>query len=276
MPIRRADPRLLVFFALFAETLLPGVTHAGVTWDQQATRLQAVSASYLDAAPVGEPLRHAAGLSVAVEAKTIVSLLPQADTTIGGKTEDVPTSPVHLLPMLQLDLLSGPVAERFQLGAQVWGAFKPAGGESLLGVDAHLSQWALGLAVVPTCALGAFDLYGSVGYQYTSATVTGAITARGSRDRLRVTTPIVWAAPGLRLRSLGVFTTVLLGRKSTDSTFRVEADQTRLEVSDTPVLGEVVAGWQAPFGLQVGAAELLVRERLYMPRLLLSYAYAFD
>ena len=250
----------------------------GVTWDEQAERLQNISATLLDGIPFAEPIIKPRG----VEGHAAISFLPKTNPTVGGKSEDVPSSPVHMVPTFQFGhrpagILSG------NLGYKLWAGYLPAGGEKLVNINAKLSQYLVGSSLSYTFPMGqSLSIHVPVGAQVSSATVRGAITAKDSNDSFDTSTMAFYLAPGLSLplESLlgkgGVaWSSLLLGSKTTSSEFQIPADDTDFNLKDNRMMVQLASGVQLESGIQVGAGLLYVPERLMMPRLRLGYHYAF-
>lgn len=248
--------------------------NADVTWEEQAERLQNVSATLLDGIPVGEPLTT----QLSVEAKTIISLLPKVDPTVGGKKEKVPSSPLHTIPTLQVNARFVD-SQPYAVGAQAWAGYLMPGAESLFGIDAKLSQFGFGASVVGSYVIGSGALYANLGYQHTSANLKGAITAIGAGDKFDSKTSTFYAAPGYIFNDINLWANVLVAFKSTESTFEIPADHTKFKNTDDlgdtgfPFASQISLGWRHSSGIQIGASELYVPKRLLMPRLLVSYQY---
>lgn len=247
----------------------------GVTWEQQAERLQLVSASLLDGLPIAEPVNS----RISVGIKSIVSFLPTVNPQVGAKKEKVPSSPVHAVPTLQGDwnfYANGPL----KISSRIWAGYLPAGAEKLLGIKAALSE-----SIVGFMGEGQYDLnpmavfYSQMGYQYSSVKIKGAITATDAADSFSATNSFVYWAPGIRIPTFNAWANLLFGRRSGSSAFSIPADNTTLTLTDTgadasfPLTTQIAAGWRHPVGIQVGIAQLWVPNRLAMPRLLLAYEY---
>lgn len=243
---------------------------APVTWEEQAERLQNVSASLLDGAPVGEPLQN-----TSAEVRAVVSFLPKVNSKIGSKSEKVPSSPVHAVPTLQFNAVSGRA-----FGVQLWGGYLPPGGEKLFGIKAKLSQWQVGGAVQGILPLQGFELFLPVGFQMGKATLTGPITAADSDDDFVSTTRFLYLAPGVRFPALNVWAGVLVANKNTKSEFKISSEGTNLSLIDMlsdssfPYVTQASVGWFHASGVQLAVSELFVPKRVTMPRLLVSYQYS--
>lgn len=247
----------------------------GVTWEQQAERLQLVSATLLDGLPIAEPV-HA---QISVGLKAIVSLLPTLNPQVGAKKEKVPSSPVHSVPTLQGDW-NFYAKPPLRVSTRIWAGYLPAGTEKLMGIKASLSESIMGFM-----AEGQYDLnsmatvYTQMGYQYSSVAIKGAITATDAEDSFLATNSFLYLAPGLKIPMYNVWANVLFGKRRGRSTFSIPSSNTNLTLTDTgadasfPFATQIAAGWMHPIGVQVGIAELWVPNRLAMPRMLFAYEY---
>jgi hypothetical protein len=260
---------------LVAQGLLFAKQASAVRWQDQAERLQNVNASLLDAFPVGEPFQ----VPRSIEIKAAISLLPKVSPRVGGKEEKVPASPAHLVPTLQGNYLflknkgSG-------VGGHVWAGFLPPGGEKLFGISAKLTQYLAGFAGHYNYNYNAFEFFLPVGFQFTNIKVEGGITKTDAHDAFKASTNIFYMAPGVKIPAYSAWGSLLFGRKSTSSEFHIEEDATTIKIDDTlgdatfPLAIQGSLGWYYN-GIQVGLSELWVPSRVLMPRLLLSYQYAF-
>ena len=254
---------------------------ASVTWEQQAERLQNVSAALLDAMPVSvvPPNGLSAGAGLAL------SFLPKVNPRVGGKSEKVPASPVHAVPQIQAAFGQDFVATT--VTGRLWGGYLPAGFERVMGVDAQLTQWTVGGAMAATLPLPlpllswmgrpAIEL----GLQASEARLRGAITEPKAKDRFSSSGRILFAAAGLHPQTFGLHAGLLLASRKVASTFVVSSTDTELSLVDEsreaslPFAVQGQLGWKFPLGVTVGAAELWVPERLAMPRLFVQYDRVF-
>ena len=249
-----------------------------VTWEQQAERLQNVSASLLDNVPASVVPRG--GFNVGLG--TVVSFLPDLNSRVGGKSEKVPASPIHAVPQLQLSY--GLDLELTRVTTRAWVGYLPSGAEGLFGVDAKMTQWSAGVAVASGVALGLPPFIGGaaveLGYQISVADVKGAITEPDANDTFDSTSQIMFASIGLHPDSMGLHAAFLVAGKSTRSKFVVSSTRTALELTDrledssVPVLLQAQLGFRFPFDVTLGLAELWVPDRLLMPRLFAQYEHS--
>jgi len=268
------------FFVAAAAFLMfhAGQSRAEVTWEQQAERLQNISATLLDGVPFAEPIAKTRG----IEASAAVSFLPKTNPTIGGKSEKVPSSPVHMVPTFKFDhrpssIFSGNV------GYEVWAGYLPSGGEKLVNINAKLTQYLAGSALDYVLALDqGMAIHLPLGVQVSSASVKGAITAKDSNDSFTAATSLFYFAPGIVLpleAMLGpgesAWFNLLLGSKTTSSDFKIPADGTEFKLKDNRAVAQIAAGVSLARGFEIGAGLLYVPERLMMPRLRVGYHFAF-
>jgi hypothetical protein len=257
--------------ALTLATLHASTAYA-VTWEEQAERLQNVSATLLDGVPFTNPVTHNFSLQIQIP----LSLLPKVNPTVGAKTEKVPASPVHTIPTLKISSFVGR-SPLFDLGVQLWAGFLAPGAESLVGIKASLTQKAVGGAVVPSKNLGGMNVYVSVGGQISMAELTGGITGADAHDKFTADTTLLFISPGFYSPSRLMWGSVTIGQKTTDSRFEIPSDKTTIELNDTLsdakfayfVQGNLGMSFQN--GVQIAIAELWVPNRLLMPRMLLGY-----
>jgi hypothetical protein len=247
-----------------------------VNWEQQAERLERISATLLDGIPIPEPGTVKYGLGL----KFDVSLLPKPNPKIGSKEEKVPSSPLHAVPTLKgYGLLD--VSPRLRAGGFASAGYLAPGAEGLFGIKAKVSQYAAGaggsLAYKwnPTLTLTT-----DVGLHATGGSVKGAITAPNAQDEFTFKTLVFYAAPGILLPSWGLWANLLLGSKSTEAELKIPSDETTLKTKDTlqdasmPLIFQAALGWShKATGVSAGLAYLVVPARLYMPRIHAGWIY---
>lgn len=247
----------------------------GITWEEQAERLQKVSATLLDGVPLADPVIRPRSL----ELKATLSLLPKLNTTVGGKTEKVPASPVHTVPTLQYTqtLFGTNVVSSLQL----WGGYLMPGAEKVIGLDAKLTQYLYGGAYALNFKGSGTEFFTNVGMQMGAAELTGAITAATAKDEFTVRNQQFFVAPGLRFLAQNIWFGGYIGTKNTVSELYIPSDATRLKFEDTlsdASPGFVLqgsAGWAHSSGIALALSEVWVPKRLLMPRVTFSYQYGF-
>ena len=262
-------PLVLAIVALVSQA--DGARAAGVTWEEQAQRLQNVNASFLDALPFLEP---PAVDSLTLGLRSSVSVLPRVNATIGAKTEKVPQAPVHAVPTVQL----GGLGRGGSLRGLFWIGALPPGAQRLFGIDASFSQWLVGGALGVQGALWGLPLWVPLGVQYGAAALSGSITAAGAHDTFSGRTVLVSFAPGVTLWN-GFWLNLSLSHKRTKSVFKIPSDATSLSITDVlhdqpwGLVTQGAGGWHLPgTGLTVGAGVQWTPGRLIMPRILVAYA----
>ena len=239
-------------------------TAVAVTWEEQATRLQNISASLIENLPMSAPVHS--NLRMGLENR--VSMLPKVNPQVGSKSEKVPSSPIHAIPMLTFET-------SWILGLRLWAGYLPPGLESLIGIDAKLTQKSIGGEIQPS--IGPF--YFVLGVSKTSAKLLGAITAIDAKDEFDMTSSSVHIASGLKFGSL--FTNVMFIKKNTDSRLVIPSDQTEVSLTDklndsSPPFGVQLMGGLWFWGEHRIALGVLHQDkRLTMPRLLVDFGYGF-
>lgn len=245
------------------------------TWEQQAERLQNVSAAMLDDLPFAEMLSG----PVSVMVKANISLLPKTNPKVGSKSESVPSSPFHTVPTVQgevsRDLFAGWVT-----GARLWLGYLPAGSEKLVGLKAGIHQSVYGLSWINRYKLGSVEPGFELGLQKSSATVKGAITASESEDEFKADTQVSYIALGLRVPTWRAWSSLLIAKRKAESEFYIPADQTRLKLVDTmddatpAVAAQLAVGVDLQNGFQLGMAQVFIPKRLTMTRVLIGWKVA--
>jgi hypothetical protein len=250
----------------------------GVKWEDQAERLQAINASFLDSVPFGDPIGPS---SRTVGVRAVITFLPKVNPTVGAKTEDVPSAPAHLIPILEYsqNFISN---ESLRVSGGIHAGYLPAGGEKLLGLTASLSQYLFGGTAQLDLAniFGGF-LYIPLGLQLSHAEVTGNITTKESNDEFVADTQLITTGIGYGDNGGRFWKNLLIISKSTTSKFDIEVDSTSLTVEDTlddgslPFAVQLGAGMQLTPAIRSGLAYLWVPERFSTGRILLNYGMSF-
>ena len=173
--------------------LCPGAYAIG--WETQAERLQLVSAAMLDAEPMLTPIDSKWHLGL----RSVVSVLPKTNATIGGKTEQPPQPPVHSVPTLEL---AGKydVASVGAVHARAWAGYLPESAAKTTGMNAAAKQTIWGLALGDDAdRLSEVILRTDIGSQAAIGHVEGAMTEEGANDRFDVSSRIDFASLTCRL-----------------------------------------------------------------------------
>lgn len=245
-----------------------------VLWMEQTERLQNVSASLLDGFPVLEPSVKRLGLGV----KFHLSFLPAVNPRVGSKQEKVPSSPIHTVPTFYGEYTLS-LSKKMGLGLMGWLGYLPAGTEKLMGIKASLNQSQFGAAVALHSKFSGLMLSLPLGLQSGSANLKGSITEAHANDSFQATSLLLFAAPSVKQIKTGLFGQFLMAMKKTQSTFYIESDDTTFVRQDTlqdsslPLAFQFTLGWESKLGATVSLSELLVPNRLMMPRLSFSYTY---
>jgi hypothetical protein len=245
------------------------------TWEKQAERLQNVSAAMVDDLPFAEMPMGLKNITI----KANVSLLPKTNATVGGKSESVPSSPVHTVPTLQGDLLIEPLAG-WSTGVRLWAGYLPAGSEKLVHLKAAIHQSVYGVSWMNRFRMRAVEPGFELGVQKGSATIKGAITASDADDEFKATTQLTYVALGFRIPAWRIWSTLLLAKRRVESEFNIPADQTSLHLVDTlddsspAMAAQVAVGVDLAKGLQLGLGQVIVPKRVTMTRLLIGWKVA--
>ncbi len=232
-----------------------------VTWEEQAERLQLISASLMENLPVSAPVASAGRVGL----ENRISFLPELNPQIGSKHEKVPSAPIHAIPTLSLEGYS----------MRCFAGYLVPGLEGLMGLNAKLTQSTIGLEWVPDWD----GIYTSLGAQRTTGTLVGAITASDANDEFSLTSTEFHAALGFHGGPW--FGNILLAKKSTESRFSIPADATEVTLNDElsgsspPLATQAMLGLEF-WGVQRVAFGILHQDkRLTMPRLVLDFGMGF-
>ena len=239
------------------------VSAATTTWELQAERLQLVSATLLDNIPIAEMPMGDGNIMV----KSNVSLLPKLNNTVGAKNEKVPSSPVHGVPTLQVDLcpVKGAI---LTAGIRAWGGYLPPGSEKAVGLKAVISEKSFGAGFIARFKTGIIEPGFEAGAQRSISKVDGAITSVGAKDQFRADTLIGYGAIGFRVPAIRMWANILSAARTSISTFSIPEDGTFFTLIDNhgKIAFQGAGGFDLPLGLNVGVAQLYVPERLAMLR----------
>lgn len=275
---KKSEVRMLIWLGLIG--LGQASSSTAATWEAQAERLQKVSASLLDAQPVltqtktGEQKQQ-----FRIEGKTVVSVLPKMNATVGAKTEQPPQPPVHSIPTAEGSYISSPTA----VGSAIvrgWYGYLPGAAAGTMGMKASCEQSIYGLSLglknedmnFVTAAL-------ELGQQWNAAKVKGGITEPEAKDLFQVKTK-------LRFASLSVSPKVLpklwaqgqVTERQVGTHFEIPADGTTFDLTDSSTIrggnaaSQVAIGYAMGRGFQAAVALLNVPQRSSIPRVLLSYS----
>lgn len=253
--------------------LLSSQADAAVLWMEQAQRLQEVSATLLDSAPVASPLPS--GLNLGMRAD--VSFLPTPNPRVGSKLESLPSSPVQALPTIFASAAL-PLGSIESLSAEVWAGVLPKGVEKLMGIQASLFQYQWGArSEISSARLGAARFVLGAGLAQTKSFIEGKISSANGGDTFTASTQLLFANLGVQHVRSGFWGGVTLGSKKTRSRLAIEEDNTDLEVSDTlanakqPRWTQVSLGLNLTRSIGVTVSELMVPDRVDLPRISVSW-----
>ena len=263
-----------VFYISILSQLLMASGALGVTWNQQAERLQLVSASLLDATPVLSPGSE----GYVMTAKSVVSTLPKMNATVGGKTEQPPQPPVHAVPTAEL-MARRHVANVMSLSGRAWGGYLPGAAAAATGMTASCAQSIYGGAVGAWSDLNGIGSFGiELGQQRNQAQIKGGITEVQAKDKFDVRTTLNFFAvtltpvvePSLWVQGQRI-------ARQVATTFEIPNDGTKFELTDRSSLGSAAAATQVALGydfknhISAAVAYIHVPERVSMPRFLVGY-----
>jgi hypothetical protein len=265
--------RLALTAAVGLSTIIPLSASAAVLWIQQAQRLQEVSATLLDTAPVAHPLVPALSAGL----RSNVSFLPEANPRVGSKMESLPSSPVQTIPavFVSAGLMLGSAEA---LSVESWAGYLPAGVEKVLGIKASLIQLQAGArAEISSLRAGSARLVAGAGIAKTKSAVEGVISSHQGSDSFTADSTLTFVSAGVQHPRSGVWGGLMIGRKKTSSRLSISEDRTDLEIVDTlknarqPVWSQVSLGFSLTQSISVALSELFVPDRIEMPRLTFNW-----
>jgi hypothetical protein len=165
--------------------------------------------------------------------------------------------------------------------SELWVGYLPSGAEKILGVPAKITQNKFGLSIGLTQISENLVWSIPVGLQRSSAKVTGGITSAEALDTFTANTTLIFVSPILFHKKFGIFGEILFANKNTESIFTIPSDSTRFKIKDNlkdaslPVAIQLSIGWKSQSSTSVSLSELLIPNRLSMPRLSLAYHKSF-
>ncbi|MCX6118131.1 MAG: hypothetical protein NT027_11360 [Proteobacteria bacterium] len=252
------------------------------SWEQQAERLQMVSASLLDAQPLLSPtIDGQTKGSFRLEGKAIISVLPKMNATVGGKSEQPPQPPAHSIPTIEGSYQSPQVGQGVAI-LRGWGGYLPESAAKTTGMKAKAKQTIFGYSL-------GIKLEGSplvisnveIGEQTNSTFVSGGITEPEASDEFDVKTKLRFASLTITPK---IFDKLWLQAQIAERTvalrFDIPADGTTFNLNDRSTAAggnaatQFSVGYRVKGGLQAAIGVLNVPQRVTMPRLLLSYGLA--
>lgn len=264
-----------VYFGSLAIVLFAAAPQAfAVAWETQAERLQLVSAAMLDAEPMLTPVDAKWHLGL----RSVVSILPKTNATIGGKTEQPPQPPVHSVPTLELGGKYD-VAAAGAVHARAWAGYLPESAAKTTGMNAAAKQTIWGLALgYDADRMNQVIVRTEIGSQSGVGHVEGAMTEADASDRFDVSSRIDFASLTVspqRFKTLWL--QLQVAQRRVESRFDIPKDDTSLEFSDESRIADgnassqIAAGYGFQNGISVAAGYLNVPGRLSMPRFLIGY-----
>ncbi|MEN9826673.1 MAG: hypothetical protein RI953_2418 [Pseudomonadota bacterium] len=266
-----------IFTFLFAAAIefSAPAAQASVLWMEQAQRLQEVSATLLDTMPVPVPLSP----SLAAGLRANISFLPAPNPRVGAKLESLPASPVQSIPSLH-GMFGVSASSAESLAVEAWAGVLPKGVEKLMGIKASLMQlqWG-GRAEVASQRLGFVRFVLGVGAAQTKSTLEGTISSASGTDSFTSSSQLTFANLTAQHPRSGIWGAFMIGRKKTTSRLVIVEDDTDLEVVDTlantkqPNWIQVSLGLPLNGGLSLAISELVVPDRVEMPRLTLAWNF---
>jgi hypothetical protein len=246
---------------------------AAVLWMEQAQRLQEVSATLLDNAPVASPLVPAFNLGL----RTDVSFLPVANPRVGRKVESLPSSPVQTIPAAFVTA-GVPLGSYEAFSAECRVGVLPKGLEKLMGIKASLMQLQGGVrAEISSSRAGSARIALGAGVTRTKSLLEGSISSSYGKDSFTADSVLSFVSAGVQHVRSGLWGSVMIGRKNTTSRLSISEDQTDLEITDSlanarqPVWTQVSLGFSLSNSLSLALSELMVPDRVEMPRLSVSW-----
>lgn len=254
--------------------------YADVTWDQQAERLQLVSASMLDAQPLMSPAGDGGERGqFRIAGKTIVSVLPKMNATVGGKSEQPPQPPAHAVPTLEGSYTTA----RSGVGQgliRIWSGYLPKAAAKQTGMKASAEQSIFGLSLgvqLPESAILNSDV--EVGQQWNNTTVEGGITEIDAQDRFLVKTKLRFVALTVKPKYFDrIWIQGQVSERQVSTHFEIPSDGTAFDLTDMSSVAsgnaatQLTVGYEIAKGLQGAVGYLNVPQRVSMPRFLMSYS----
>jgi hypothetical protein len=248
---------------------------ADVLWMEQAQRLQEISAALLETIPVPQPL----GVGPEFALKADLSFLPSPNPTVGAKLEKLPSAPVQSIPSVAASwgtTLGGSES----LSAELWAGILPAGVEKLLGIKAALSQTHFGARIqLASARLGQARMTLGAGMARTQSTMTGQISSSEGSDLFTAHSTLSFTDLAFQHQRSGLWAGLALGKRRAESRLSIEEDDTDLEITDTlsnarqPYWSQLTLGLKGNSSWSFAVSELIVPDRIEMPRLTLAWSF---
>ena len=245
-----------------------------ILWETQADRLQLVSVSLLDGLPATRPFpSNTLGLGISAD----FSMLPKPNTTVGNKHDKKPFTPIHAIPTAE-----ALIHKEFQdsnVGLRIYGGFLPPLPKAISQLDAKLSENSYGAVAHYGFGVSAtMQVFLQTGIHFSNGALTGKLSSADStKDKLSFKTKNEFLSAGLQHSPSGVYAAYLTGLRQSSSTYFIDEDSTSLNLSDKlsdariPLYSQFTVGWVPKPSLTVGFSFIYIPNRLYMPKLSLSY-----
>jgi hypothetical protein len=254
----------------------------GATWENQAERLQLVSASFLDAQPLLSPAtRNNVNGQFRIEAKAVVSVLPKLNATVGAKTEQPPQPPAHAVPTLEGSYISPKTVAGYAV-LRAWAGLLPESAAKSTGMKASCGQKINGFSLgLKSENLGFVDAVFEAGQQWSLTKIKGGITEADSNDMFNVSSRLRFLTMTFLPHSFSsLWFQAQVTERDVSMHFEIPKDGTSFDLKDqSSIAGGTAAsqftlGYDVGRGLQVAAGLLNVPHRVTMPRFLMSYSVA--
>ena len=148
-----------------------------------------------------------------------------------------------------------------------------------MNVNASLKQFIAGTSAEFTYLSKSLILTTSGGYQYGSATLSGAITSPTAEDNFNAATSLFYLSQGLRGKTTPLWANVMFLVRRSKSKFNISLEQTEFSRTDTmsdaqvPIATQVTVGMTLKKNFQLALSEYVVPDRLIMPRVSVVYQY---
>ncbi|MCX6118194.1 MAG: hypothetical protein NT027_11680 [Proteobacteria bacterium] len=241
-----------------------------VTWEQQAERLQHVSATLFDNLPMGEFSQTESKVGI----KSVVSMLPKVNPTVGSKSEKVPSSPVHAVPTFQVELFPWSWGV-LRPGARFWGGLLPKGSEKLVGLKIEVQQRSFGGSLMLRCVTSFGEPSLELGMQKSDLTAKGAITSLDAEDDFVVNSTMLFSSVSIGRLPFAFWMSGLVANRQVVSQFSIPFDQTSISLTDndSKLTYQVSIGREFANWLNLGVGHSIVPERVAMTRFFLAANY---
>lgn len=253
-----------------------------VTWEQQAERLQLVSASFLDAQPLLSSIDQTSSTgSLRLEGKSIITPLPKLNATVGAKTEQPPQPPAHSIPTGEISYSSPEVLNSAAL-VRLWAGYLPSSAAKATGMNATCEQIIQGYSFGLNLKANSFVSAAIEGGQQLAKTlVEGAITEENSQDRFDVQSQLSFVILSLTPKQYPNFWIQgQVAERNVRLDFHIPSDNTTFNLSDRSTVSsgnastQFTLGYKVSKNFQIAGGIQNTPQRSTTPRLLMSYSVA--